>query len=370
MRPRVLTLFPSADGGGAERLVLEQMRFHAGAGYDYAAVALRKGKLHAEFAAQACYSCVHAGTIFNPLALRKVHRLIGAREIEILHTHLQEADFYGFLLKRLNPRLVWISTRHNADAFRTRAFWRSLNAAFARRTDRVIAVSEGVRAFVTKYERIATEKLVVVRNGIDLGRFAALPTREAARALLGLPAEDFVAGIVGRLSPQKGHTYLLQAAARLAADIPRLRLLVVGQGQLQGRLERQARDLGIAERVSFVGFRADVANLYAAMDLLAMPSLFEGLPLVLVEALVCGKIAVGTRAPGVTDVIDDGKNGLLVDVGDVDGLAAAIRRVHRGDFDPQLPARARQAAIADYGLETYLGRLEAIYRDELAAARA
>ena len=369
MRPRVLTLFPSAVGGGAERLVFEQMRFHDGGRYEYAAIALRKGKLHEPFAAFPCYSSMNAGLRFSPFVLRKLHRIIQARGIELLHTHLQEADFYGFWLKRLNPRLHWISTRHNTDAFRKRAFWRLVNASISHQTERVIAVSDAVRDFVAAHERIPLAKLVVVRNGIDLSRFADRPSRAEARASLALPEGDFVVGIVGRLSPQKGHHYLFEAAATLMTDIPNLRLLVVGEGQLKGRLQRLARTLGIAERVSFVGFRPDMGTLYATMDLLAMPSLFEGLPLVLVEALVCERVAVGARAPGITDVIEDGKNGLLVKVGDVNELAAAIARVFRGDTDPEMPKRARRAATAEYDIEAYLGRLEAIYLEACRQVR-
>jgi glycosyltransferase involved in cell wall biosynthesis len=363
MRPRVLTLFPSAVGGGAERLVFEQMRFH-GDRYDYAAVALRKGKLHPQFAAFPCYSSMNAGIRFSPIVLRKLHRLIQSRGIELLHTHLQEADFYGFWLKKLNPRLHWVSTRHNTDAFRKMAFWRAVNTSISHRTERVIAVSDAVRDFVASLEHIPPAKLVVVRNGIDLSRFAQRPSRAEARASLKLPAADFVVGIVGRLSPQKGHHFLFQAAATLVGEIPNLRLLVVGEGQLKGRLQRLARTLGIAERVSFVGFRPDMGTLYATMDLLAMPSLFEGLPLVLVEALVCEKVAIGARAPGITDVIEDGKNGLLVKVGDVAELAAAIGRVFRGEYDRDMPRRAREAAIAEYDIKAYLGRLEAIYLEQ------
>lgn len=126
-------------------------------------------------------------------------------------------------------------------------------------------------------------------------------------------------------------------------------------------MQRLAGALGITERVSFVGFRPDMGSLYATMDLLAMPSLFEGLPLVLVEALVCERVAVGARAPGITDVIEDGHNGLLVKVGDVGELAAAIARVFRGEYNRDMPRRARAAAMAEYDIKTYLGRLEAIY---------
>jgi glycosyltransferase involved in cell wall biosynthesis len=369
MRPKVLTLFPRAVGGGAERLVLDQMRFHENAGYDYLAVALRRGKLHEEFAAYSCYRCVQAGVRFNPWAVARLHRLLRAERIDVLHTHLQEADFYGYWLKRLNPGLVWISTRHNADDFRERWFWRTVNATITGLSQRVVAVSNSVREFVARHERIPAEKLIVIRNGIDVTRFTALPSRDVARAGLGVSPDEFVVGIVGRLAPQKGHKFLLEAAARLAPDIPKLRIVVVGEGQLKGRLERQARALGITDRVSFVGFRTDMAKVYPALDVLAVPSLFEGLSLVLVEALVCGRLAVCARASGIIDVVEDGKNGILIEIGDVEALAGALGRAYRGEVDPEMPRRAQQAARADFSLETYLARLERLYLDETAARR-
>ncbi len=226
-------------------------------------------------------------------------------------------------------------------------------------------MSDAVRDFVATHERISPAQLVVVRNGIDLSRFSDRPSTETARAALNLPAGDFVVGIVGRLSPQKGHQYLFEAAASLVADIPSLRVLVVGEGQLKGRLQRLAARLGITDRVSFVGFRSDMFRVYATMDLLAMPSLFEGLPLVLVEALICERVAVGARTFGITDVIEDGQNGFLVKVADVKALAAAIARVFRGEYDRDMPKRAREAAMAEYDIKIYLRRLEAIYLTEM-----
>ena len=143
---------------------------------------------------------------------------------------------------------------------------------------------------------------------------------------------------------------------------------MVGKGHLAGKLRRLAGALGIADRISFVGFHEDMATAYAAMDVFCMPSLFEGLPLALLEALICGKVAVAARAPGITDVLVDGENGLLVDVADPVGLAAALLRVRRGEYDPEMPRRARAAALAEYDLERYLERLQAIYLEMFATA--
>lgn len=363
-RPRVLTLFPSAAGGGAERMVREQIRRSDRFPYAHHAIALRQADLHADFSAFPSYECVHAGTTLNPLALQQVHRAIAARGVDILHTHLQEADFYGFWLKKMNPHLVWISSRQNTDAYRKRLFWRTLNRGISHSTDRVVAPSAAVRDFVGRYEGIPAAKVTVVPNAIDLERFSPLRPAAAARAALGLPPDAFVVGIVARLSPQKGHKYLFEAAARLTPEIPELRLLVVGKGHLERRLRRLAGTLGIADRISFVEYHVDT---YAAMDVFCMPSLFEGLPLALLEALICEKVAVAARAPGVTDVLVDGENGLLVDVADPVSLAAGLLRVRRGEYDRDMPRRASAAARAEYDVERYLDRLQTIYVDVFAA---
>ena len=257
---------------------------------------------------------------------------------------MQEADFYGFWLKKMNPHLIWISSRQNTDAYRKRLFWRTLNRGISHSTDRVVAASAAVRDFVGRYEGIPAEKVTVVHNAIDLERFSALRPAAAARAALGLPPDAFVVGIVGRLSPQKGHPYLFEAAARLAPEIPELRLLVVGKGHLERKLRRLAGTLGIADRVSFVEYHEDMATRTRRWTSSACRRCSRGC------RWRCSRPSSAERwrwppaRPVITDVLVDGENGLLVDVADPVSLAAALLRVRRGEYDRDMPRRARAAA--------------------------
>ena len=256
----------------------------------------------------------HAGTRLNPLALLAD----SSRDCRTRHRHPAHAPAGGGLLRlqaeEAEPAAHRISSRQNTDAYRQRLFWRTLNRGISQQHRPVRRASAAVRDFA------AATRGFLGGEGVrraQRDQLAGSPSRAPPRwpGGFGRRADAFVVGIVGRCRPQKGHPYLLEAAARLAPEIPELRLLVVGQGHLRGGCG-DPRTLGIADRVSFVGFHEDMATAYAAMDVFCMPSLFEGLPLALLEALICGKVAVAARAPGITDVLVDGENGLLVDVAD------------------------------------------------------
>jgi glycosyltransferase involved in cell wall biosynthesis len=367
---RVLTLFPRPEGGGAERLVFDQLRLHDPTRCDLCVVALRKALLDPEFRAYPDYACLNAWTPWSPRALAAVHRLIRRKRIEILHTHLQEADGYGYWLKRMNPGLVWLSTRHNTDDFRKRRFWRLLNRTMARRCDRVLAVSHSVKEFIARYEEVAADKITVVHNGVDVKRFVPTTLTVEAKASLGIQPGDFVVGIVGRLCQQKGHAYLFAAAARVRREIPGLRLLVVGKGGLRKSLEALALRLGIADRVSFAGYRKDPTALYAAMEVCCLPALFEGFGLVLVEAMACGCLVIGSRVDGIREIVEDGSTGFLAEPGDSESLARILVRVYRREYDDALVTRARHLVLSRFNLEKNLDRIADLYQEVLGRSAA
>lgn len=361
MSRRILSLFPRAVDGGAERLVFDQMRLHDSAACELFVIALRQGYLNSQYRPFSEYSCLNARVALNPFALWKLHRFVRERKIELLHTHLQEADFYGYFLKLTNPGLVWISTRHNTDRFRTRVFWRALNSRMARRVDHVVAVSNAVKEFVCQYEHIDPPRVCVVYNGVDTRLFAPKAPAVALRESLGIEQQAFVLGIVGRLTPQKGHRYLFEAVARIARDAPRLHVLVVGKGNLAARLRRLAGRLRIGDRVSFAGYRDNMPEMYSVMDAVCVPSIFEGFGLVVVEAMLCGKIVIGTRIDGIKEIVADGVNGLLVPAADAERLAEALRCVYGKTYDSDLASRARRMAIDQFDIRNNLERIERLY---------
>jgi glycosyltransferase involved in cell wall biosynthesis len=167
---------------------------------------------------------------------------------------------------------------------------------------------------------------------------------------------------VGRLEEQKGHLYLLEALAQARPELSEATLLLVGEGRLRPDLERRARELGLAEQVRFLGTRRDLPLIYRALDLFVQPSRWEGLPLALLKAMGAGLPVLATRVSGVREVINDGRNGRLVEPGEAPALAQALVELCRQpELRARLGAAARLTIQEGYSLEAMLAQLERLY---------
>jgi glycosyltransferase involved in cell wall biosynthesis len=239
----------------------------------------------------------------------------------------------------------------------------------ARAADAVVAVSEEDRRRMIEVERIPPAAIRLVRNGIPP---LPPPGGRDVRAELGVPAGAPLVVSVSVLRRQKALDLLVRAGARVRADFPDLRIAIAGAGFEEERalLLSLTAELGLEDAVLLVGPRRDVADLLAAADVAVNCSSFEGTPLAVIEYMAAGKAIVATRVGGVPEIVEDGVHGLLVEPGDVDGLAAAIAALLR---DParraELGARALERQRAELGLDTMLRRLEALYEELYARTR-
>ncbi len=228
---------------------------------------------------------------------------------------------------------------------------------------RVVGVSAHTSANLEKYEKIPRAKIETIPNGIDGSVFDIRIDREAKRRELGIPADATVLGIGVRLSAQKGLTYLVQALPEVVGRFPRVVLVIAGEGPLEQDLRNEAEGLGLGGRVKFIGPRVDVPELLQVFDLYVLPSLWEGLPMVLLEAMAAGCPIVATGVGGVPSAIEDGVNGLLVPPRDPAALAHAIVRVLG---DETLRRRMGQAGKQVFGerfsAEKMTRRYEQLYR--------
>jgi glycosyltransferase involved in cell wall biosynthesis len=184
------------------------------------------------------------------------------------------------------------------------------------------------------------------------------------RAEWGLDAGDLVVGTVGRLVDQKGFRDLIAAAPQVLAAVPQAHFVIVGSGELAGKLQRQAQQAGVAHRVHFAGWRSDVMACYDAFDLFVLPSLWEGCPYTLLEAMGCGRAVVATRVPGSVDIVREGETGRLVEPAQPAALAEAIIALAR---DPerrrQMGERGREVVERDYTLARFIAKVEALYEE-------
>lgn len=373
-RTRVLHVISTLMRGGTEMAMLHLIRNLDPARYEFRVAYLRgEPLLGAEVEAAIGAPVMTPGLRWkiDPGALLRLTSYVRREKIELVHTHMDLADYYGAAAARLGGARGLVSTRHNADEFRTRRTWKRYPFLLLERlsyemADRVVGVSQGVVDFLVANEHLPRRKMIVIPNGVEPDLLDRPPARDTSRTRLDLPPFHPMLGCVGRLEPQKGHTYLLQAMPAILAARPTTGLVIAGDGPLRAGLEAEARRLGIADRVAFLGFHHDVPGLLAALDLFVLPSLWEGLSKALLEAMAVACPIVATRAVGVTEVLRDDEEGILVPLRDAGALAAAVVRAAG---DPGLSGRlgraARRRAMERHSMRRVGLAFDRVYREIL-----
>jgi glycosyltransferase involved in cell wall biosynthesis len=248
---------------------------------------------------------------------------------ELLHLHTSRAHMLGCVAARLLGRTVRTVVSRRVD-FSTREKG-SPFSGFKYRfgVDRYIAISEAVRDVLVR-DGVHRERIRIVHSGIDPERLR--PEGRDVRAALGIPNEAPVVGVVGHFADHKGHRFLLDAFPRILEAQPEARLLLVGEGELRDALQKQAGALGIGSRVIFAGFRTDVPDCLLAMDVVAAPSVQEGLNTSVLDALYLERPVVASRVGGLPEAVRHDETGLLAPPGDSARLAEGVLQL-LGDRD-------------------------------------
>lgn len=327
---RVLHLITRLPIGGAERMLLGVLRNLDPSRFESIVCCIQdRGELAEEV--ETLGIPVHALGLmelggFDRRVVPALRHLIREQKVGLIHSHLYHANLYG-RLAAWREGIPIIASVHNTY---TRRKWHrhQINRLLAWLTFRITAGSADVERDIIDYDHVAPEKVVRLPNCIDFDRVATSLTPTAAKQKLGFGPADLVIATVGRMEEQKGHAFLLDAFASLR-QMPELnclplRLLVVGDGRLKADTEQRAVDLGIADACSFPGSIKDLADVYRAIDVFAMPSLWEGLSLAMLEAMAAGLPMVATDVGGARDVLGDSERGILVPAGDTDTLAKVI----------------------------------------------
>jgi sugar transferase (PEP-CTERM/EpsH1 system associated) len=346
-RPLVVHLTYSLDVGGLETLLVDCINRMPPERYRHAVVCLTR---YTDFAQRITQPGVELYALDKPPGLGlgthlKFWKLMRKLRPAILHTYNLSALEYNF-----SGALAGIPVRIHAEHGRDASDPHGLNPKhnFLRRriapfVDRFIPVSEDLRHWLADTVRIPAAKTLFIKNGVDTDRFAA-PTAPGAGASPWGP-DDIVIGTVARIQDVKNHRDLVTAFARLRDQLPeqrdRLRLSIVGDGPLMVAVREQVAGLGLEEVVWLPGARADVAALLHGFSLFVLPSLAEGTPVSMLEAMASGLPVVASNVGGIPEVVTDGCEGSLVAPRDVDALAAALAGYVR---DPALRRRHGEAA--------------------------
>jgi glycosyltransferase involved in cell wall biosynthesis len=348
---RVMHIVLNLDIGGAQEVVYTLAKYMARDGHKPVVCTFKDGPLRqeverlgipVEILPDRSYS-IFALPLFllEILRIRKeLIRLIGKYHIDIVQTHLlQSLDFLVATLHFLtrSPAIYW--TVHNYKfslqeqdlprfpwLLRPKRFlYRILYALCIYWIDGVIAVSDDVRkAILAIMGPVAEKKITTIFNGVDLERYQKSVSKRLVRESLGLDERALLVLVVAMLKEQKGHRYLLEAAVHVIPRFPHLHFLLVGDGILKEELRAQTLHLGLEENVHFLGIRQDIPDLLAESDYFVLPSLWEGLPMALIEAMASGLPIIATEVSGSKQLIEPGISGILIPPGDSQRLAEAI----------------------------------------------
>lgn len=307
----------------------------------------------------------------HPRQAWRLSRLVARLGVDLVHCDWSR-DLFTLVPALLPHRKVPLVLHKHVGVLSGKRLW--VHHGLYARVDRVIAISEVIHRNFVAMHPIDPRKVATIHNGVDARRFRPDPAARARlRAEFGYREDHVVVGIVGRVTPSKGHREFLEMAALLSGSHPQARFLIVGEATRGEEQEGQAIIDGIAAAglggvVRVTGFRADVPDLLSAMDIFAFPSHNEAFGLALVEAMATGLPTVSSDCDGVPDIVVEGVTGLMVPAKDGARLAAAAARLLD---DPALRAAcgraARERVLAEFTEERFVAALERLYGEALAA---
>jgi glycosyltransferase involved in cell wall biosynthesis len=322
---RALHLISSAGLYGAEAMILQLLRALTEAGHEtllgvfrneqnpHTEIAQRARKLSLNAIELPCSGRIDLSTV------REIKRRARDFGADLVHSHGYKANVYS-LLANVGGSRPLVSTCHNwTSQTRSIRAYAYLDRFILRRFDRIFSVSEDVMRALEQ-SGVSTKKISVIPNGITLSDFASAPPA----AFTGVPAGTPLIGMVGRLVEAKGFQYVLESAPEALTRFPDAYYVLVGDGPYRNHLAEQCDRLGITSHVVFAGKRDDMPCVYRSLTMLVLPSLNEGMPMTLLEAMAARIPVIASRVGGIPKMICEGETGLLTGPGDVQGLRQAI----------------------------------------------
>jgi glycosyltransferase involved in cell wall biosynthesis len=375
---RVLKVLPTLHCGGTENQVTALSRALADEGFDLEVACLhRAGPLVNAITERAVPLHEYPiSSFWNPRSIGQQLRLarhIVGRRLHIVHTY----SFYGNVFAV--PPAAAVGVPVIIASVRDRGVYLTPLQTRAQKyvchlADRILVNADAVKEWLLE-QGYPLKKIVVIRNGVDVTRFDALPDSDRLRQQLGLAPGERMVTVVSRVTRLKGLEQFIDAASLLASWFPRVRFVIAGDasagdGDYVASLKQRARQMGVGSRVLFTGHRFDVPAVLGSAAVSVMPSLNEALPNVLLESMAAGAPIVATRVGGTTEAIAHGHTGLLVPAGDPRALSEAIARLL---MEPALAGAlgraARQVAESSFSLSRMVAATEQLYRDLLAQKR-
>ncbi len=315
---------------------------------------------------------------YNPVAsVLRLSKIIRSENIHIVHSQGGRADVYARVAGVIvRTPLIVSSTAVLVDRYEVTGLKKVMYVGCDRWTERCvnkfIVVSESLRESLIKDHGIEGSKITKIYNGIELDRFQpSVEDGEKFRRECNIDQEGILVGSVGRLVYEKGYEFLIGAWPMIVEAYPKAKVVIVGDGPLKCELEALARELRIVESCYFIGFREDISMILSSLDVFVLPSIMEGLPMAILEAMAMEKPIVATDIDGVREEIENGRTGILVPPGDSRALGEAIHELLKDRWKARkFAVEARKRVEEMFELKRQLGLYEELYKELVKGSRA
>ena len=311
---------------------------------------------------------------FSLKPICRIKVIIRKNKIDLVHSQGARADFFARIAGRLAglPR-IFCTIAMPVEGFDLeplqKKIYRFIDGLTERYVERFIVVSDSLKQILIKSRRISAHQIVRIYNGIELDQYHPDAGYVNLRKGWGIPQNVPLIGAIGRMVWQKGFKYLIEAIPAIVLNVPEAMFLFVGDGPLKKELEDLAESLKVKEKIIFTGFRSDIKDILSAVDLLVVPSLQEGFPMITLEAMAMAKPIVATKIDGITEQITDGVNGILVPPKDPFALAkAAIRVLNDKKLATTIGLSARKRVEQEFSVEKMVAETEKVYLSLLRAS--
>jgi glycosyltransferase involved in cell wall biosynthesis len=387
----VMQVILNLDLAGAQEVVRTLVEYLQANGCNVTVCAFRDGPMRSEIEKAGARVEIlrrpRYKVVFLPMFLaemlrirRELAQLIEAYRVDVVQTHILEVLDFLVLTLRYDTNLhVVLWTIHNVNFLPTVEHWllsakrfvyRLLYRLAAGKVDGFIAVSDEVCESLIRQIGPIGNKVTTIPNGVDVKRYERPENKAALCHQLDLEANSRLLATIGRLTAQKGHRYLINAATMILSTYPDTHFLFIGDGELRGELQSQVQECGLSRHVHFLGNRNDVPDLLAAVDLFVLPSLWEGLSIALLEAMAAGKPIVATAVSGTTQVMIPGKTGLVVPPRDSRALADAVVQILSNPAQARAMGwKAKQHVVMNFSAQKQAHEHLALYRQFLSGGR-
>ena len=372
MRVKLLFVIDNLEFGGGERVFTQLINGLSSEHYEICLASNPGRDLYQSLInKEVCCIPLDFSKRVKPSLLTTLTKIIKDKKIDIVHGQGARAEFYARIATRIAGGTKYVSTiampveGYNVP-FLNKQIYRFFDRLSEKYVQRFIVVSDVLTDIMIRKHGIAAEKVIRIYNGIEIEHYDPEPmdaSRNKVRHELGLNEKASIIGAIGRLVWQKGFEYLIRSFPGVLKSCPDARLLLVGDGPLRTNMEVLSEALDMKDKIIFAGFRSDIKEVLASMDILVIPSLLEGFPMVTLEAMAMAKPIIATYIDGLREQIIDGESGILLPPEDPNALTTSIVKLLN---DPQLAVRmgsyARKQVEKEFPLEKMIMETHEVYQ--------